>query len=280
MSQNEKPSTVTSFPSEVLRSVAIASIVIDGNIRTNFDDESIKELCQSIQVSGLLSPIRIEPEKDKFRLIHGERRLRAARLAGWTHIPAIVVSREGNDRVRLREMLVENCQRENLKPLETAQALASLKTELGGTAAQVAQEVGFSESKVSRLLAMLQWPEDLQDRVNNGRLKLGAAAELARLSDAERSVTVARVEKGELTRDSLAGSRKQRNRNRPASTKLARIRAVLGNERTVTVVAPALDLEAMIQLLQELLEKARKVRAQGLELGTFVKVLQDTARSA
>lgn len=265
-----------------LQEVPLTELDLGENIRTEADEEGIAALAESIRQHGLLAPVRVRQVDGKLVVIDGGRRVRACRLAGLATVPAIVTDEPLNAAGRCSEQLVANCLREDLTPLQTAHALAELRAALGGNAAQVATRIGFSASKVSRLLALLEWPEEIRDLVNSGQLALTAAAEVVRLPEAEREAALVRATAGEVTRDSLAGSRRNRTRNenrQTAAGRSGRVTAVLGEGKSVTVSAPDLDLEELIGLLEQLLQQARRARPQGLELATFLRVLKDTTRT-
>ncbi len=261
---------------DTLQQVLLAELELRENVRTRFDEESLKGLAASIRESGVL----VRREETKLVVTDGERRVRASRLVGRTSIPAHITGQPLDEAGRRAEQLVTNCQREGLSPVETARALAELKTAMNGTAAQVAAKVGFSASKVSRLLALLEFPEEIRDRVESGQLPLTAAAELVRLADTERAAVLA-APAGTPTRDGLAGRRKRRELagDEEPKANATRATAVLGEGRSITVSAPDLDLEGLISLCQELLEKARRARPQGIALATFLRILKDTSNA-
>ena len=154
------------------REVPLASIDRDINQpRVNFDDEKLAELASSIKKYGVLSPILIRPGKTagRFSLIAGERRVRAAKLAGLVSIPAIV-SKEGDasDEKTLSMQLVENLQRSDLSPLERAHAVGALKEAHGLSVREVADRIGLSKSVVQRSLDILELPDDLINALREG----------------------------------------------------------------------------------------------------------------
>jgi ParB family chromosome partitioning protein len=179
--------------------------------------------------------------------------------------------------------LIENTQRKNLRPLELATALQQLISISGMTATQVAGRLGLSAASVSRSLKLLELPEAIQLQVDRGEISASSAYEIARIEDAEKQAALAgQVADGRLTRDALSGARKATNRRGVHSSAAApsRVTAKLGGGRSLTIAGSGLaSLEVLIQWLEELLSKARKVRAQNLELGTFIKMLRDQAKA-
>ncbi len=145
--------------------------------RKRFEEEPMRQLAASIEQSGVIQPIIVFPKGDRYTIVAGERRWRAARMAGLTTIPAIV---RDYDRVKQHEVaLIENIQRENLNPIEEAAAIRSLMDECGLTQEAVASRLGRSRPAVANLLRILSLPEDIQKRVREGALSAGHARTLA-----------------------------------------------------------------------------------------------------
>jgi ParB family chromosome partitioning protein len=142
--------------------------------RQTFDEKSIKELSESIKAMGVLQPLLVRPRaKGGYELVAGERRLRAARLAGLARAPAIV--REMDDRSALELSLVENLQREDLDPLEEAQALQRLLTEFEYTQEELSKRVGKDRSTLANSLRLLNLPEKIKQDLRKGRITPGHA---------------------------------------------------------------------------------------------------------
>lgn len=145
--------------------------------REEFDEEALDELTASIREMGVLQPVLARPVDDEqFELIAGERRWRAAKRAGLATIPAVV--RTVDDRTSLAEAVVENLQRQDLNPLETAAAYQELMEEFGLTHDQVAERVGKSRSAVTNSLRLFQLPPSVQRLVAEGRVSAGHARAL------------------------------------------------------------------------------------------------------
>ncbi len=149
--------------------------------RQDIRTETLQELADSIRAQGVVQPIVVRPLGDNGRheIIVGERRWRAAQLAGLHEIPAIV--REVPDQAALSMALIENIQREDLNPLEEAAALARLVNEFGLTHQQVAEAVGRSRTAVTNLLRLLELREDVKRLVEAGELEMGHARALLAL---------------------------------------------------------------------------------------------------
>ncbi len=162
-----------------------------GQIRSNpyqprqqFDPERLQELAESIRQQGVIQPIVVRRRAEGFELLAGERRLRAAQMAGFEMIPALV--KRANDQEALEVALLENLQREDLNPMEEARAYQRLQTEFQLRQDEVARRVGKDRSSVSNVLRLLKLPMTLQADIEAGRLSMGhARAMLALESEAE-----------------------------------------------------------------------------------------------
>lgn len=149
--------------------------------RKEFDEEKLAELAASIREHGLIQPLAVRPVGDRFQLIAGERRWRASRIAGLSVVPVII--HEVDERGLMEMALVENLQREDLNPLEAAQAYRRLLDEFQLTQEEVASRVGKSRPAVSNTLRLLTLPEPVQEAVANGSLSEGHARALLGLGD-------------------------------------------------------------------------------------------------
>ena len=149
--------------------------------RTVFDEEALAELVHSIREIGLLQPVVVRRQGSGYELIAGERRLRASREAGLTHIPVIV--RQTEDDALLRDALLENLHRANLNALEEAAAYSQLLADFGCTQEELATRIGRSRPQVSNTLRLLRLPPEVQRRVAAGVLSAGHARALLSLDD-------------------------------------------------------------------------------------------------
>ena len=149
--------------------------------RHHFDETALAELAASMEEVGVLQPIVVSLRADGYQLIAGERRWRAAQHAGMEQIPAIV--RDTAGRSTLVEALVENVQRQDLTPIEEAQAYQQLLENYGMTQEDVATRVGRSRPAVSNTLRLLQLPADVQEMVDAGELSAGHARPLVGMED-------------------------------------------------------------------------------------------------
>jgi ParB family transcriptional regulator, chromosome partitioning protein len=147
--------------------------------RKDFDDKALRDLSASLRQSGVLQPIVVRRFGDGYQLVVGERRWRAAKLAGITRIPAVI--REASDAESLELALVENLLREDLNPMEEAEAYQRLLAEFGWTQEELAQRVARDRSSVANCLRLLKLPELIQADLRAGRLTMGHARALLSL---------------------------------------------------------------------------------------------------
>jgi ParB family chromosome partitioning protein len=149
--------------------------------RAEFDEETLSALARSIREVGVLQPVVLRRRDAGYEMVAGERRLRAARLAGLATIPAIV--REGDDTESLREALIENIHREDLAPLELATAFQELLEDLGVTQETVAERLGYSRAHIANTIRLLSLPGEVQRLLAEGRIQAGHARALLGLPD-------------------------------------------------------------------------------------------------
>jgi ParB family chromosome partitioning protein len=158
--------------------------------RTHFDEGSLEGLADSIRSHGIVQPLLVRRQDERYELIAGERRWRAARLAGLTKVPVVV--RDVPDKDLLEIALIENIQRENLNAIEEAQAYKRLIETVGLTQEELAARVGRDRSYITNYLRLLKLPEDLQKLVVEGRLSTGHARTILGLSHVDLQRKVAR----------------------------------------------------------------------------------------
>jgi ParB family chromosome partitioning protein len=201
--------------------------------RSEFDPEHLKELADSIRQRGVMQPLLVRPLADnRFELIAGERRWRAAQAVGLTTVPAIV--RQASDEEALEIALIENLQREDLNPIEEAKAYEQLTTIFKLTQEQIADKVGRSRAGVANALRLLALPSEVLSWVANGQLSVGHAKVILGLSIPEEQRLVAErvlkrnlsVRDTELLVEGLKGDAKARARVLTGATKASDIVAV------------------------------------------------------
>jgi ParB family chromosome partitioning protein len=152
--------------------------------RKGFDDDELASLSASIRSHGVLQPLVVRPVGDRYQLVAGERRLRAARAAGLAAVPVTVV--DFNDQQALEAALVENIQRADLNPIEKAQGFRDYLDRYRMTHEQLAARLGLARPTITNLVALLELPQELQDAVRVGQLSTGHAKVLKGVADPER----------------------------------------------------------------------------------------------
>ncbi|MFW5995757.1 MAG: ParB/RepB/Spo0J family partition protein [Halanaerobiaceae bacterium] len=158
--------------------------------RKEFEESTLRELADSITENGLIQPITLRRVKpDKYQIVSGERRCRAARIAGLKKIPAIV--RDYSDSQMMEVALIENLQREDLNPIEEAQAYKKMMAEFDLTQAQVAERVGKSRSSIANTVRLLNLAPRVQVYVTRETLSMGHARALLSLADSDRQLEAA-----------------------------------------------------------------------------------------
>ena len=163
----------------------------DGQPRKNFDDEKLNSLASSIEENGIIQPIIVQKKGDGYRIVAGERRWRAARIAGLSVIPAIV--RDLTDRQTMEQALIENIQREDLNPIEEASAMQNLLKNHKLTQEQLAKKLGKPRATIANTLRILNLDESLQEFVSRGDLSEGHAKVILGLKEKEDQRKVADV---------------------------------------------------------------------------------------
>ncbi len=220
---------------DVLRELSVA-LLKPGKYqpRTNMDKHALNELAASIKVQGVMQPILVRQLSDEsYEIIAGERRWRAAQLAGLSHVPVLV--RSVPDRAALAMALIENIQRENLNPLEEAIGIQRLIKEFEMTHQDAADAVGRSRSAASNLLRLLKLPENIQDMLMVGKLDMGHARALLGLESAQQIALANKIVHEELSvreAESMA-NKSQANQKKPEKSKnrdLARLESRLSDQ--------------------------------------------------
>ena len=148
--------------------------------RMEFSPEALTELTESIRSQGIIEPILARPKNGKYEIVAGERRFRAAKKAGLTLMPAIV--KEFTDEESLELALVENLQREDLNPMEEAEAYSKLSSEFNMTQADIAKKVGKERSTVSNMIRLMELPKEIQASIRRKQISVGHARPILALS--------------------------------------------------------------------------------------------------
>lgn len=190
--------------------------------RKNFADDKIEELARSIEVHGVIQPIMVRPSGEGYEIIAGERRWRAARRAALKQIPCIV--RELNEEQNMLVSIIENMQREDLNPMEEADALSQMITSFGLTQEEVSRSIGKSRPYITNALRLLKLPAEIQDMVVRGSLSGGHARALAGIKEEKKQLWLANriAKEGLSVRETEALVNKE---NETAGKKTHRIKA-------------------------------------------------------
>jgi ParB family transcriptional regulator, chromosome partitioning protein len=190
-SSNEAPPATTA-PKEGLSTIDVKSVRANPfQPRQEFDENEIRQLSESLKRQGLLQPVVVRPAGPGFyELVAGERRWRAARLAGLESIPAIV--RVIDDKKMLELALVENIQRRDLNPMEKARAFRQLMQQHGWTQEDLADAVGMSRPAVANFMRLLELPAEIQEAVSRGNLSMGHARALLAVADRAKQMQLLR----------------------------------------------------------------------------------------
>lgn len=172
------PTIIEDKKSSQLKELNIADIVRDEEQpRQEFDPKAIEALAASIKEHGVLQPIVVTYEDDKYKIVAGERRWRASKLAGLTKIPAIIRTLDSQNRLELS--VIENAQREDLNAIELATAYAKLKTQFNMTTAEIANKIGKTESSVQGTMRLLNLPDEVKKIMVKEKLTEGVMRPLS-----------------------------------------------------------------------------------------------------
>lgn len=174
-----------------VQQIAMAKILANPfQPRKNFDETAIEELAASILEHGIIQPIVVRKKDKKYEIVAGERRYRAAKHAGLTEVPVIV--KDFNEQQMMEVAILENLQREDLTPIEEAEAYSHLITKLNFTQDDLAKRLGKSRPHIANLIRLLQLPEDVRELVNRGDLSMGHGRTLLGLKNKRRIPEVAK----------------------------------------------------------------------------------------
>jgi len=189
--------------------------------RKNFPDEKIDELARSIETHGIIQPIMVRPAGDGYEIVAGERRWRAARKATFKQTPRII--RELSEEQNMLVAIIENMQREDLNPIEEADALNQMITNFGLTQEEVSKSVGKSRPYITNSLRLLKLPSEIQEMVIQGNLTNGHARAIAGMKEEKTQLRLARriVKEGLSVRETetLTNKENEGSNSKPAKSK-------------------------------------------------------------
>lgn len=229
-----------------LAEIELDQIVVEDRIRKMFDDDSIKELAASIEQHGILQPITVEANRDgTYKLLFGERRFMAARRVGMNAVPVIILENKLDPEESLEARLIENLHRQQLDPLDEAEAYQQL-IDMGHNVSEVARRVGKSRYYVSKRLRLLGLHPKLRQHVRRRTLTPAHAQALLRLESQQQLALGQDIVENGLT-EKEARERVRRMLGRQLSWRLVPIRLSLEEYRALEKVAPEGDVEAFIR---------------------------------
>ena len=243
--------------------------------RREFDPEGLRELAESLKTRGQLQPVRVrwDEPSGNWVLISGERRWRAAALAGLPSLQAVEAKGTLTPDEILEDQLVENCLREDLKPIEQARAFKALMDVRGWSHRQLAEQLHIAPSAVSQALALLRLPDAVQESVEVGNLAPSAAYELSKVNDPEDQARLAaqvvadglsRAETAEVVRRAsgrtITGKGKGAGKGRKAKPHVFRTKA---GTRVTVESRKILDNESILAELAEVMDQIKAMRPTG-----------------
>jgi ParB family chromosome partitioning protein len=247
-------------------SIEVGRVVPDPNQpRKEFDADSLGRLAESLKERGQLQPIRVrwDDAMGKWIIIAGERRWRAAVQAGLKSITAVEATGPLTDDDILEDQLIENCVREDLKPIEQARAYKALIDGRGLSQRQLADRLRVAQATVAKALALLSLPEEIQASVDAGEIGPGEAYQLSKVEDPEQQAAMAReAREGRLDRDGIEerarASGKGKGRGRKVKKPVARTFKTAGGPRVTVESKRGLDNPSVVAALREALGRAEQ----------------------
>jgi ParB family transcriptional regulator, chromosome partitioning protein len=229
--------------------------------RETFDEAALQELVESIESLGVLQPIRVrwDEELGMYAIIAGERRFRAARMAGLKSVPCVIQEGELTESQRLVEQLAENIIRADLQPVEQAKAFRRLMDLNGWSARQLAREMHIADANVVRALALLELPATVQTEVEAGRLAPSVAYEVSRLDSPEEQAHLAeRVVAERLNRGQVVEAVKARKEGRGAKPAASRAEIRVDGSKVTLSGLPDDRPETVVAVLRRALKLAQE----------------------
>jgi ParB family chromosome partitioning protein len=222
--------------------------------RVEFDADALQRLASSLKQRGQLQPIRVRWDDDgqRYVVVIGERRWRAAKLAGMETIACIVVPGTATAEEILEDQLVENCLREDLKPIEQARAYQSLMHRLGLSQRALAEKLDVSQGQIMQSLKLLELPEPIRESIDEGRIAPSIGYEIAKVPDRDRQLELAeQVTRGRVGRTEIRERTVKAPRPRRWTCTLED-----GSQVAVTVARGEATAEAVIERLEEAAKRA------------------------
>lgn len=266
--------------------VPIDRLVCRPQVREHFDHEALLGVAMTMKAVGIRQPISVRPAGDVHEIITGERRWRAAKLAGLSTVPAMIVEGELSEADIIELQLIETCAHEDLNPIEKATAYDRWMKATRRPAGEIARITGTSPAAVSKLTSLLLLPPDILAYVREGRIPFSSAYELVKIADASEQRRLAEaVACGGLSRVGLIEQAKAHEKTpgkgrevRRLRTPRERVSISLGEGRSVSVSAPTLSVESLIAWFADLSERIRSAGADGRPLAEVIKVISGNGK--
>ena len=246
--------------------------------RKTFIREELDRLAASISARGILAPLRVlrDDERQGWRIVMGESRWRAARIAGLAHVPCIPVEGNPDEADLLADRVTENHVRHDLRPLELARAIVKLEALKGCNSSTLAGELGLSAAAISRAKALLTLPAALQEMVDDGRVPESVGYEISRLRDeaAQHELAVAVASK-QINRDRVADLVRGHLGKKNARPRASRLSWKRENGPSITVSAQeALSMGELVESLSLLQRQAKRALEKGMDVVGFARTLK------
>jgi ParB family chromosome partitioning protein len=262
-----------------LISVAIDQLMADPTQpRKIFEADAIGRLATSIAARGIQIPLRVlrDDERSCWLIVTGESRYRAAKQAGLTQVPCLVVDGQPNETDLLADRIVENSCRSDLRPLDLARALARLKALKGCNSQTLAKELGISGASITRAEALLSLPEDIQALVDSGALPESTAYSLSRMPDEADQRTLAEsVVAGRLNRQGVVDAVQTRLGKRNVRPKAGRLAIRLASGISVAVSGgQPWTWNSLMPVLERLYREAKKLSDNGKDITDLARSLR------
>lgn len=279
--RTKKSGTAGDTENDVSRETSLVKLsLIEPNSsqpRKNFDEEGLAELAASIKEHGVIQPIVIKKTGRTYSIVVGERRWRAARMAGLTEIPAII--KELNERETAEIALIENIQRENLNSIEEAKAYRSLIDDYGLTQEELSRRVSKNRTTITNSLRLLQLDDDILELISGGELSAGHARAILAISGKRDRYKAAReiVNGGLSVRDAEKLARRYSSQTKPRQTAEA-----AADEQDIYTAAVADELTERMHVKVSIVKKGKKAGRVQIEYSSEQELedIIDKLRSA
>ena len=232
--------------------------------RKTFEKEALEQLAHSLKTKGQLMPIRVrwDAKAERYVVIAGERRFRAAKLAGLASLDCVVHEKPLTADELLEIQLIENCIRQDLDPIENAKALKNLMEKKGWSQGELGDSLRMSRPAVNASLSLLKLPEDIQGQVATGRIPPSVAREIAKLKDTdEQKAMVARYLEGDLTSHDAAKTAKAKRGGKKPQTQSKKLARTWSDGQKLTLHTKR--KESNVQIAERLKEWAAALLADG-----------------